>query len=318
MRRVRGHLASSCPRPRRSSSSRPRSAARSTSVPSRTIPFAPAPELPARAPPVSPAASKTRSDVVIHSSGGTRPPRSAAFFVEASTAMTFRSAAHSAVFLVFLFAVLFHRLTPGFRRDSDGRADSRPRHGSRMASRFPASQSFWRTTSRATASRSRPGWTGGTSCFNVPANPYHLTANVQGFTPFHADVDVRGSAPLVHDIILSLAEVRASTTVEAQKEPVELESDDPSTHIDIDKSLIRRSAAAIARARVRVDRHVHAGFFPGRKRPVPLSGRPFAAAPRHRRPAHRRPDRDHVLELPRSRRRREPDDHHGRHSRRVR
>ena len=58
-------------------------------------------------------------------------------------------------------------------------------------------------------------------------------------------MDVRGAAPLVHDITLNLAEVKASTTVEAEKEPVELETDDPSTHIDIDKSLIRRSAAAM-------------------------------------------------------------------------
>jgi hypothetical protein len=84
---------------------------------------------------------------------------------------------------------------------------------------------------------------GGYLLYNVPANPYHLTANVQGFTPFHADVDVRGA--LVHDITLDLAEVTASTTVAAEKEPVALESDDPSTHIDIDKSLIRRSAAAM-------------------------------------------------------------------------
>ena len=81
--------------------------------------------------------------------------------------------------------------------------------------------------------------------YNVPANPYHLTADVQGFKPFHADVDVRGAAPLVRDIALTLAEVQASATVEAEKEPVELETDDPSTHIDIDKSLIRRSPAAM-------------------------------------------------------------------------
>ncbi len=86
---------------------------------------------------------------------------------------------------------------------------------------------------------------GGYLLYNVPANPYHLTAGAQGFTPFHADVDVRGAAPLVRDITLNLAEVKASTIVEAEKEPVELETDDPSTHIDIDKSLIRRSPAAM-------------------------------------------------------------------------
>src|ERR1017187_734340 len=87
------------------------------------------------------------------------------------------------------------------------------------------------------------GSDGGYPLYNVPANPYHLTTNVQGFAPFHADVDVRGA--LVRDIALTLAEVKASATVEAKKEPVELETDDPSTHIDIDKSLIRRSPAAM-------------------------------------------------------------------------
>src|ERR1017187_6348141 len=77
----------------------------------------------------------------------------------------------------------------------------------------------------------RTGSDGGYLLYNVPANPYHLTTNVQGFAPFHADVDVRGAVPLVHDITLSLAEVQASTIVEAEKEPVELETDGPSTHI---------------------------------------------------------------------------------------
>jgi hypothetical protein len=81
--------------------------------------------------------------------------------------------------------------------------------------------------------------------YNVPANPYHLTASVQGFSPSHVDVDVRGAAPLVHDISLALSEVQASASVEAEKEPVALETDDPSTHTDIDKSLIRQIAAAM-------------------------------------------------------------------------
>ncbi len=76
--------------------------------------------------------------------------------------------------------------------------------------------------------------------YNVPANPYHLTASLDGFAPYHTDLDVRGSAPVVRDIVLSLS-ATASTTVEAEKEPVALETDDPSTHVDIDKSLIRRS-----------------------------------------------------------------------------
>lgn len=80
--------------------------------------------------------------------------------------------------------------------------------------------------------------------YNVPANPYHLTVNLEGFTPYHTDLEVRGAAPAVRDIAMSLS-ATASTTVEAEKEPVALETDDPSTHVDIDKSLIQRAPAAV-------------------------------------------------------------------------
>ena len=73
-----------------------------------------------------------------------------------------------------------------------------------------------------------------------------------------------------------------------------------------------------ARPRVRVDRDLDARLLAGRERALPLPGRPLPAASRDRRPADRRPDRHHVLELPRSRRRREHNDRHGRHPRRVR
>ncbi|HUM01573.1 MAG TPA: TonB-dependent receptor [Thermoanaerobaculia bacterium] len=80
--------------------------------------------------------------------------------------------------------------------------------------------------------------------YNVPINPYHLTASLEGFAPVHIDLDVRGAAPVVRDIALRLA-ATASTTVQAEREPVALETDDPSTHLDIDKSLIQRAPAAI-------------------------------------------------------------------------
>lgn len=80
--------------------------------------------------------------------------------------------------------------------------------------------------------------------FNVPDNPYHLTAHLDGFEDRHADVDVRGGGRVRRDFQLSLG-VAASALVSAEKEPVALETDDPSTHIDIDKSLIRRAPAAM-------------------------------------------------------------------------
>ena len=80
--------------------------------------------------------------------------------------------------------------------------------------------------------------------YNVPPNPYHLTVEVQGFQPYHADVDVRGGAPVVKDVVLSFG-VTATEAVHAEAEGVELETDTSMTHTDIDKSLIRQTAAAM-------------------------------------------------------------------------
>jgi hypothetical protein len=81
--------------------------------------------------------------------------------------------------------------------------------------------------------------------YNVPDNPYHLRATLDGFADFHADVDVRGSVPVERTVPLT-AQFSGSTTVTAEKENVALETDSSSTHTDIDKSLVRRFAAPVA------------------------------------------------------------------------
>jgi len=156
--------------------------------------------------------------------------------------MTFRSAARSAVSLVFLLATLFVGSNPVFAATATGGQirghvtgpDGKPLPGVAVVLANDITGYRQQVTT---------GRDGQYLLYNVPANPYHLTSNVQGFAPYHADVEVRGV--LVHDITLSLAEVKASATVEANPEPVELESDDPSTHTDIDKTLIERTAAAM-------------------------------------------------------------------------
>ena len=90
----------------------------------------------------------------------------------------------------------------------------------------------------------RTGADGTYLLYNVPPNPYHLTVEVQGFAPFHADVDVRGSAPVVKDVALA-SPVTATEAVHAEGEAVALETDTSMTHIDIDKSLIQQSPAAM-------------------------------------------------------------------------
>jgi hypothetical protein len=80
--------------------------------------------------------------------------------------------------------------------------------------------------------------------FNIPNNPYHLRATLEGFKEDHVDVDVRGNLPVVRDLHLSAA-FAESTTVTADRENVALEADEVTTHTDIDKSLIQRFPAAL-------------------------------------------------------------------------
>ncbi len=81
--------------------------------------------------------------------------------------------------------------------------------------------------------------------YNVPENPYHLRAAMTGFQAAHVDVDVRGNVPVQQPVKLA-AQYSETTTVTAEKESVELETDASTTHIDIDKSLVRRFAAPVA------------------------------------------------------------------------
>ena len=80
---------------------------------------------------------------------------------------------------------------------------------------------------------------------NVPDNPYHLRAELDGFRAVDLNVDVRGNIPIERELELSPA-FSESTTVTAEKEAVALEKDDSSTHTDIDRSLVRRFPAAVA------------------------------------------------------------------------
>jgi Carboxypeptidase regulatory-like domain len=81
--------------------------------------------------------------------------------------------------------------------------------------------------------------------YNIPNNPYHLRADLEGFKEAHVDVDVRGSVPVVRDLHLSAA-LSETINVTAEKENVALETDESTTHTDIDKSLIQRFPAAVA------------------------------------------------------------------------
>ncbi len=83
---------------------------------------------------------------------------------------------------------------------------------------------------------------------NVPPNAYHLHASLDGFADAHADLELRGNLPVERSFEL-LPTFSEATTVTAEPSPVALERTSTSSHVDIDRSLIRRfPTAAPARA----------------------------------------------------------------------
>ncbi len=82
--------------------------------------------------------------------------------------------------------------------------------------------------------------------YNVPFNPYHLHATLEGFTPFLITVTVRSVAPIEVTIKLVPAPVSA-TVVVTGGEPAagQLETDTSTSHVDVDQSYIARAPAPV-------------------------------------------------------------------------
>ncbi len=75
---------------------------------------------------------------------------------------------------------------------------------------------------------------------NVPFNTYHLDTQAAGLLPGHLDVDVHSQLPLVVPVAL-----KPEGAVVVVEENFRLVEDHPSTHLDIDKSTIERTPAAV-------------------------------------------------------------------------
>ena len=76
---------------------------------------------------------------------------------------------------------------------------------------------------------------GNFSFVNVPYNPYHLTVNLAGFTPYSQDVELRSSVTVSLKINLTLAGQVSNVTVEASGgDLIETES---TAHTDVDRDL---------------------------------------------------------------------------------
>jgi hypothetical protein len=68
---------------------------------------------------------------------------------------------------------------------------------------------------------------------NVPPNIYHLNVTAPNFSPFHQDVEIRGSLPVTANVSLKVASESTTVTVESSGALVE---SDPSAHQDVDRS----------------------------------------------------------------------------------
>ena len=73
---------------------------------------------------------------------------------------------------------------------------------------------------------------------NLPFNHYHVTATVTGFSTFETDVDLHSQVPVDLPVQLQLAASSTSVTVEATGQ--DLLENVPTSHVDIDQSLIDR------------------------------------------------------------------------------
>ncbi|MDP8990412.1 MAG: carboxypeptidase-like regulatory domain-containing protein, partial [Acidobacteriota bacterium] len=71
---------------------------------------------------------------------------------------------------------------------------------------------------------------------NIPPNPYHLEVTAAGFNASEQDVSVRNAIPVQVKAKLAVAGGQTSVTVEAAG--ADILENDPSAHIDVDRSLI--------------------------------------------------------------------------------
>ncbi len=80
--------------------------------------------------------------------------------------------------------------------------------------------------------------TGQFSFTNVPFNPYHLSIQAQGFSPFAEDVSVRSAVPV--SVQVSLTATTSMTTVTVEENGGDLVETDSSFHTDVDRQLIEK------------------------------------------------------------------------------
>src|SRR5262249_55445062 len=76
---------------------------------------------------------------------------------------------------------------------------------------------------------------------NIPPNPYHLDVKAPGFSDFSQDVTIRNSIPVT--VKASLAVAGDKTSVVGEAAGADVIENDPSAHVDVDRSLIHKLPA---------------------------------------------------------------------------
>jgi Carboxypeptidase regulatory-like domain len=76
---------------------------------------------------------------------------------------------------------------------------------------------------------------------NIPPNPYHLEVSASGFAAFAQDVNVRNAIPV--QVKASLALAGAQTTLNVEATGADIVENDPSAHVDIDRTLMLKLPA---------------------------------------------------------------------------
>jgi hypothetical protein len=82
--------------------------------------------------------------------------------------------------------------------------------------------------------------------FNVPFNPYVLHAEVHGFQPFHLNIDVHSAALTEVSVSLTLRTLSEAVNVTGDRTAAQLETHTSVSHVDIDKSFIKRAPATVS------------------------------------------------------------------------
>ena len=75
---------------------------------------------------------------------------------------------------------------------------------------------------------------------NVPLNSYQLTINAPGFSPMSQTVGVANTVPITTDVVLTMAEVATSVSVQASAATV---VNDPGAHTDADSAIFEKLPA---------------------------------------------------------------------------